>query len=252
MRVLYILCFVLAFVAGTPSPAAAADVSSAAELKARADRAMDRGEFAQALSAYRQAYAESPSPALLYNMGRAQEKLGNYPEALGDLESFEETATADLKAKVPRLHALIERLRARVARVEVKSNVPGALVVVRGQLRGTAASSRPIAVLPGRATVELTADGYVPVRRDVVLAEGSLQRLDFTLTKKPNGVLASVTSGDAPRSASEPITKQWWFWTGVGVVVVAGTATTVALLTERSAPRGDIAPHQVSAPLLRF
>lgn len=251
MRAFQILVLLtLALIAG-PRAARAAD-TSVSELKARADRAMDRGEFAQALSSYRQAYAESPTPALLYNMGRAEEMLGNYAEALNDLETFDANASPELKAKVPRLHALIERLRARVARLEIRSNVAGALITVRGQPRGTTSIARPLALVPGRATIELSAEGYWPVRRDLVLEEGKLQLLEVTLARKPLSAIAGVTSADIPRTESQPITKQWWFWTGVGVVVVAGTATTVALLSEKSAPRGDIAPHQVTAPLLRF
>ena len=50
------------------------------------------------------------------------------------------------------------------------------------------------------------------------------------------------------RDRSKPITARWWFWTGIGVIVVgAATAVTVyALTTERSAPTGNFSPGQLA------
>ncbi len=47
------------------------------------------------------------------------------------------------------------------------------------------------------------------------------------------------------------IVSKWWFWAGVGaVVVVGGAVITYAVLTERPAPQGDgFQPGQLSAPL---
>lgn len=46
------------------------------------------------------------------------------------------------------------------------------------------------------------------------------------------------------------LVSRWWFWTGVGVVVVGGAVLGYALLSERAAPQGDqFAPAQVRAPL---
>jgi len=38
----------------------------------------------------------------------------------------------------------------------------------------------------------------------------------------------ALTHGAEP-PAAEPVTKQWWFWTGIGAVVVGGTAVALAL-----------------------
>lgn len=57
--------------------------------------------------------------------------------------------------------------------------------------------------------------------------------------------------------ASPSIVSRWWFWGGVGVVVAAGAAITIAALTERPADTGTIPPGQLKAPnanpaLIRF
>jgi hypothetical protein len=42
------------------------------------------------------------------------------------------------------------------------------------------------------------------------------------------------------------VAKKWWFWTGVGAVVTAGAAVTIAAVTERSPDAGTIAPGVLS------
>ena len=40
--------------------------------------------------------------------------------------------------------------------------------------------------------------------------------------------VALTQTRDEPQ-ASKPLTRQWWFWTGIGAVVVGGVITTIAL-----------------------
>lgn len=208
---------------------------------------MDHGRYEEALSAYRDAFALEPGPVLLYNMGRAQEKLGRYADALTTLEAFSASAPAELKAKVPRLEGLMKDLRARVARLTIRANVTGARVYLADEPVGAAPFASPVSVMPGTTELQVRADGYALYAREVTFDAGSNVVLDVVLT--PADGAAASTSGE---SSSGPVTKQWWFWTGVGLVVAGGAAVTIALLTPRAAPQGDIQPGQVTAPLLRF
>ena len=67
-----------------------------------------------------------------------------------------------------------------------------------------------------------------------------------------------VGAGETKEVTLEPekrpaLTSRWWFWTGVGVVVVAGATVTYALLTSKPADKGDqFQPGQVSAPLMHW
>src|SRR5580700_9805040 len=67
-------------------PASTSTPDRAAQLKQQGDAAMESLHYADALGAYTQAYALSRDPALLYNQGRAQQALGNFPDALLALE----------------------------------------------------------------------------------------------------------------------------------------------------------------------
>lgn len=65
-----------------PRPVPPADAEEAAkEQAARAKAAFDRGDYAVAVEAYREAYRLVPSPGLLYNLGQAYRLLGACAEA---------------------------------------------------------------------------------------------------------------------------------------------------------------------------
>jgi hypothetical protein len=82
--------------------------------------------------------------------------------------------------------------------------------------------------------VSVTHPRYDTAETTAVVRVGQTSRLSVPLDQPPG------------------LTSRWWFWTGVGVVVVGGAVLTAALLTERDADEGNIPPGKVSGPLLRF
>ena len=279
--------------------------ASAAKLKADGDAAFDAFHYADALRAYEQAYDLAPDPALLYNRGRALHALGRNPEALAMFERFELEAPKDLQAKVPGLSKLIADIRAHVAVLRVKCNVPGAQIVVGDRVLGETGSLGEARVDAGSIVLKVQKDGYFPVKRELQLSAGKVNDVDVELlSRATSGVLAVVVDppaarvsidgafqGNAPievilpagshdltiaSEGYEPLSSKavvkpdgradvhltmqstpglasrWWFWAGVGTVVVAGVVVTIALTTDRSAPNGTFSPPRVSAPLIRF
>jgi PEGA domain/Tetratricopeptide repeat len=224
--------------------------ASAAELKARGDAEMDEGAFASAILKYRSSYAMSPSPALLYNIGNAYERLGDYPHAIAYFERFAGAAPPELRARVPRLDELMESVRARIARIHVRCSVPGARVLVRGGSQGTTPLDNDIVALPGEAHVEVVAEGYRPFVHDVELTAGRSAYVDAVLVPE----LAMRPMSPAPtEKRTPPITSTWWFWTGVGVVVAGGAvAVAFALSRSSSAAKSDGPPGQAAAPLVSW
>lgn len=116
--------------------------------------------------------------------------------------------------------------------LEVSSPVAGAAVWVDGRRAGTV----PVQSVLGAGTHEVVVrrEGYEAATTTAVVRVGETSRLDVPLSAPPG------------------ITSRWWFWTGVGAVVLGGTALTIALLTERDPESGNIPPGQVSGPLVRF
>ena len=178
--------------APAPSPA-----DAAAALKQAGNDALGALKPTEALDAYRKAYALFPDPALHYNMAHAMEALGDYPAALGEYEEFARVATPELRARVPRLTELIAEVRAHVTRVTIRSNVPGARVLVRDVAVGTTGPDGAFerAFPAGPASFEVAADGYAPHRQQVAFERGGAVMFDVTLvTRATAGVLRVSTT----------------------------------------------------------
>ncbi len=118
------------------------------------------------------------------------------------------------------------------ARLVVSSPVAGARVKVDGRSIGVVPAETQVD--PGEHLISVTHDGYSDAETRTFVKAGEAKSLSIPLDK------------------SGSITSKWWFWTGVGVVVVGAVVTIVALNTEKPADKGDIAPGQVAVPLLSF
>jgi hypothetical protein len=272
------------------------------EDKRRGDEAMIALRYQEALTHYRRAYEATKSPALLYNMGRAYEGLGEFPKALDALEEFVEKAPPELKARVPKLDALVTDVRNRVATMIISSPVTGAEIRLGNKVVGTTRPGQTVfRVNAGPQMLTVTHPDFFPFERPVTLASAKIETVDVVLASRTAEALVRVTSpvsgaavaidgkpaGNVPtesplepgqhrialsRSGYDPaetsvvvvagekkevsvpmavhetITSKWWFWTGVGaVLVVGGVVAYVAATTERDASAGTIAPGTVKA-----
>jgi hypothetical protein len=168
-----------------------------AEIKKRGDAAMDSGRPADALAAYVEAYSLAKEPALLYNKGRALQALGEYPQALEELEAFDKTAPPELKARVPGLAKMIVELRARVTTVSIACDTMAARVRLRDRTVGTCPLPPTLVVLAGHATLEVTAEGYFPYVRELDLPPGGVSSLDVRLASRATSGILVVKSNVA-------------------------------------------------------
>ena len=287
-----------------PALAQSKSQREATALKKQGDKAYDSMRYAEALDAYNRSYEAHPDPRLFYNRGRAYAAMSRYPEALEQLVAFKSKAPKHVLRKVPQLDDLILEVRAKVSILRLKSKVRGARVVLRDRVLGQTPLP-PTKVNAGRASLEVTADGRLPFKKEVQLEGGrettvnvDLPPLDSRariLVRSPIagasvsvdgrtiGVVPAETQVDPGKHViavshadysdaetttfvkagetkdltialdkSNAITSKWWFWTGVGVVVVAGVVTVVALNTEKDADSGTIPPGQVAVPLFGF
>ncbi len=110
----------------------------------------------------------------------------------------------------------------------------GAAVFVDGRLAGTSSPKLEVVLPAGEHRLLAQREGFDDAQVPLVIAPASTRDVSLVLSK------------------SVPLTSRWWFWTGLGAVVVGGTVLTVAALTEKSPKQGTLAPGQVAAPLLRF
>lgn len=169
----------------------------AGRIKSAADVLMDQERYADALSLYEKAYEMSGDPALLYNEGRALEMMGEYPEALDKLEEFDDVAPASLRARVPGLSEHIADLKSRIATVVLHTNAPTARVLLRDKAAGTIGKELRLRTRAGPATIEVTAEGYEPFRRDYELSAGATLVVDAQLVPKKRDALVVVRTTPA-------------------------------------------------------
>ena len=125
---------------------------------------------------------------------------------------------------------LVTKERAGVLAVRTSG---AATVFIDGEPVGE--SPVEVAVEAGAHKIVVRSEKYKDTETSAVVVAGQRRELVVDLEKRP------------------PIYARWWFWTGVGVVLVGGAVITYALLSEKSAPQGDqFAPAQVRGPLLRW
>lgn len=122
----------------------------------------------------------------------------------------------------------VELVRSGTAELLVGARPQNAEIFLDGTFRGRAPFK--LSLEPGTHEVLATNPGYEPVRRQLLLAAGERRAVDLSLEQTPS------------------LLSRWWFWTGVGVVLVGTVATTVAITSERSPHGGNIAPGVVSGP----
>jgi len=185
----------------------------ARSFKTRGDEAMGNARFSEALDAYQRAAAIEPSPVLDYNRARALQALGRYADALTLLENFSESATPELKARVPQLEELLSALRQRVGKLRITCNVTDARLHIGKRSWLLSSLSEPLRLEAGVHEITAEAVGHSSVTRTVdVPADGvatltlDLQRIDSAATLKVNAnVLSARVSVDGSPIGQVPL-----------------------------------------------
>ncbi len=172
------------------------------------------GNYGEALQLYEQAYARSPRPALLYNIGQVADRLRDDRKALASFEAY------------------LDQLPNAPNRAEVEHRID-ALKEARKAL-GAPATTPPSPVGP-------TSRAPTPAQ---AAAQGGAKRPPEAAAVVPAGVDTRGAAG-----GSGAVTSQWWFWTGVGAVLLAGAA--VGLAVALASGPGPAAPYQGNGGSLR-
>lgn len=197
---------VLAATVAVP-PAAGAPADRQLEMKAR--EAFAAGKFEDALALFAKLYAQTLHPVYLRNIGRSHQKM-HQPEPA--IDSFK-----DYLAKAKKITD------------EERSEVEGYIHEMEALKEEQARAARPPVAPP-------TTPPPPP--------EGSGEN-----TPRPNLVAPPPTDGGdgrnimskAPPADDQPVPvyQRWWFWTGIGVVVVGGVVGAILLTRKGSACPAD-------------
>jgi hypothetical protein len=96
--------------------------------------------------------------------------------------------------------------------VKISSNIPRSQVLFNGKPLGLTPFDGDVP--PGKYKLQVASAGYVTDSRDVDVKAGEPMAVDVTLVPVPKPV----------EIENKAIWAKWWFWTGVGAVVVGGIA----------------------------
>jgi hypothetical protein len=156
-----------------------------------------------------QAYAKGQFRNALWNLAECYRLLDRPVRAIDALERFRVHPRTPPKEK-EQAGRDIASLRAQLPRLEVRSSLPGAQVLVDGHERG----KTPIAVEldPGPHIVEVQTTGFSPARRQLTLRSGERTSVELGLTMLPARLTvetqpagAEIAVGGRPRGRA-PIT----------------------------------------------
>lgn len=186
----------------------AADKATARELATEGIRLYREKSYAEALEKLNRAEALYDAPPHLLYIARSYVALGQLVEGA---EAYRRLVRAELPAGSPAAFAAaveegtkeLAELEPRLSSLKVEVTPADAVrlsVSVDGKELNVAALGAKRPTNPGRHVVEASAEGYVPARQEVELAEGKEDAVTLTLTVDPHppnlASSAATTPGD--------------------------------------------------------
>ncbi len=186
-------------------------------------------DFKAALVEFKRAYELSHKWQLLYNVAQAEYQTREYAAALSSFETFlREGGERIPRARRAEIEQEIARLRMRVGKVTVRSNVPGAIAFIDDEPVGPTPLTRNVAV--GSRRIVVKRDGYGTWTKNVEVASGDDLLFDAMLEGGPPLVAArpESTPPSPPPPPSTVTTTGRFFWEPWAVTGALAAATVTA------------------------
>jgi hypothetical protein len=231
------------------SPPTSSDTASvappSAEAQAEAARRFEHAvklygdaEYALALAEFERVYELVPDYRVLYNIGQVNMQVGRYARALRTLEEYLKRGGDQVPAeRAQQVKVDLESLAARVARIDVRVDQPGADVLVDGVSLGVTPIAEPLVVDVGDRRLQVRLGGYRTWEQTLRLAGGDRRDLTLVLEREvaqppePQGAKPGpVPTRDAlqPAASKGSSNLRWIGWTTAGVLGAAAVVTGIA------------------------
>jgi hypothetical protein len=197
------------------SPARAAAVKRAREHFQTGQRLYTISRYREALEQFKNAFLEMEDPVFLYNIAQCHRLLGENSEAVRFYRRYVEAAPG--AAERARAQKWIAELEGKPPYTAAAPAVPAA--PPRTEVPAPPPVSPPVAVAPAPSSPPTTSPPPASLEpRPMITGEPS----------------AAISFSPPPaQPATTPIYKRWWFWAGVGAVVLVGTVSAVAATRDR-------------------
>lgn len=142
----------------------------------------------EALQRFQDAYNLDHSAQALAQIALAEQALGRFVEAEVHLQqALAVQGDAWISTRRPQLQQALEQISSQLGTIQIQGGVPGAVVFVNGTERGTMPQAATLRVRAGSAVVEIRAQGYVPVQRNVNVLAGGTARESIQLIAAAGG-----------------------------------------------------------------
>jgi hypothetical protein len=226
------------------------------------------GDYRAALIEFKRAYELAPNYKVLYNLGQTSLELQDYASALRSFEKYLNDGGKEIAAaRRTQVEAEVDRLKKRVARVEITTNVPDAEVFVDDVSVGRTPLA-PVAVSAGRRKFSATKGG-ITATRAVDLAGGDTTTIQLEIvepvaptptpvtppmrTPEPTRTPARTDTPRAPALAPTPPppepsnTGLWLGITATGALAAGAVATGIFALSAKKDFDSTVARFGVDA-----
>jgi hypothetical protein len=227
------------------------DLDEAQKRYKRGIELFNEGQYDASMIEFRKANELAPSYKILYNIGQVNRQLNDYARAVEFFERYLREGGSNVPAaRVAEVQKELEKLRPRVSKLEVTSNVAGAEVSVDDLSVGRTPFAQPLLVNAGRRKLVATAEGRASITRVIEVAGSDSVRvpLDFVEVPDPNRPAgpgpAPAPAAAGPRAGSDPSVPgpdaasgpkvPWVAWGVTGALGVGAAITGVLALQAKS------------------
>ena len=179
------------------------DESKRADAARRFDRALrlfDSGDNAGALAEFKRAYDLLPQPVVLYNIGLVYAAMSRPVDAADALEQVVNDVRLSTD-QLQRAQRTLQEQQARIGRLAVTTKPEKAHVEVDNVEVAQTPLVAPIRVSEGNHIVGVVAEGYAPMRKEILLAGNTDVALNFELSSVRSAQVANLSVQSRVRDA---------------------------------------------------
>ena len=194
------------------------------ELQAR--EAYAAGQYKEALDLYAKLYAEKLHPTFLRNIGRCYQLLGDPDRAINSFREYLHKAKGLKAAERAEVEGYIKEMEALKQRGPAPQPAAGA-TTFKTAPPATATTTTTTTTTPsGTGTAPAAPPAAAPPAETAAAGTGA--------ASAPVLIAQPAATGKESQGESPAFYKRWWFWTAVGVVVVAGAVVVATGALNRS------------------
>ncbi len=157
---------------------------------------MELEDFAGAAVEFEASLAKFPTKNAMFNLGMCLKAMHKYPQALQVFRKILTQFGADLGGEMrSEVRKNISSINKMIAQVEVNTNIPGASVLVDGEVVGTTPLSQPLVIGAGEHRIRVSLAGYEDVEKTVTVVSQTHQIVEFNMTPAAGGSIPAVPAG---------------------------------------------------------